>query len=582
MTTATAQDWASLSKLLKSFGPDHPQAQAGLDEFRATPDYAAMVALWEAHADGQALPADACASVLRSSGSARIVFGIAHGLAANRIRMRSSLRSEAEKCAEFGLDHARLKRDINDFLSAEPAWAARLDAATYGSEKSRAMIASRERFLGFQDRAIDSGRLEFPDPWTGAPCHATDCFHLFGRAVYLFLGTKPFYLVTGGAGHKAVGLLLPALRLFLDFEAGLGAITKDEALATSFGAQLFRLARHADAFLALLARTPAQLAEPRRIALRVGRAENFAHWHWNFLTGVERQVLRGPTPRVESVITGGSEFFAPFERIYPEYAHCHVESDAGQTDPCPFAPDRLMVATGGYFIPASLRARLIECARRLPVARETAVQPEQLPVDAWPVIWFGMRTGSRAWIGQAEGIARVIAAVGAEFPQAVFLLDGFSYPVGKDLITHKWAGALEALDAVAHQVIDGCPSGLRARVFNLLGNSLRESVLLAAQVDFYLAPIGTTQHKVGWFCRGTGLTYSGPDIEKTPPDERPGTWEAEDIRPAEFVIGRIADAGERRNEYDIRNNVQNVELDVDDIVRRFLRSLRDMQATRAR
>lgn len=572
--------WLALLPALRAHPVQARQTQAAeLAAWRASPSFEALERFWQAHGQGLAPTPELCRQVLALPSDLWVVFLLTRPLVAQHLHLDPSVPAPAPLLAQAeaaGLALAPLLRWADTFLRPAAPWQAHLERARYASPQAADTVLACERFTGFQDRAIDAGRLEVPDPLTGEPCFAIDSFVAYGRCAYLFPGREPFYLLTTGAGMKATALYLPGRRLLLDLGASLPQMLREELLANTLGIQIGRLARHAPACAAALAASRQTQAAPRQIVLCLGSAENFAHHHWNYLPAVERQVLAGRAGRISQVLSFGSEFFGPFTGLYPEFEGRHVHQPRdGVVSPHPFSLTHLMVAGGGYFIPASLRERLRSALRRLPPTR-AALQPEALPADAGPVLWFGLRTASRVWEAQVEGLAELIRRIHAEFPQAVFLLDGFSYPAGQDFISERWDSARQALEVLAGQIRQH--SGEAApRVFSLVGNSLRESVLLASRVDAYVSPLGTTQHKVGWFSPGGGVVYAGPAVAGQPAWRRPGAWEAEDMTAPVYLLGEAAGDGERRGPHDQRPHLDNLRLDPAALAQHLLTLLRQRQ-----
>ena len=95
----------------------------------------------------------------------------------------------------------------------------------------------------------------------------------------------------------------------------------------------------------------------------------------------------------------------------------------------------------------------------------------------------------------------------------------------------------------------------------MVGNTIRESVLSAERVHSYLSPIGTTQHKIGWFTSAPGIVYSAPRLGNHPPERLPGAWEAEGSIPPHYVFGTPVAQGKRRSVNDRRAYLENMQLD---------------------
>ena len=203
-------------------------------------------------------------------------------------------------------------------------------------------------------------------------------------------------------------------------------------------------------------------------------------------------------------------------------------------------------------------------------ARNRRFDPDQiaaLTARAHPVVWIGMRLGDKSWKDQEAGIQALAEGLFQRHPGALILLDGFSYPVGRDEISQDWASVISALHEVGERIIASLPG--RA-VINLVGTTLADAVLWAEKTDVYLTPVGSSQHKVGWLSRAPGLIYSAPRTRGKPGDQRlPGFWEAEGSPIPNYVFGVSVDSGQRKNAGDRRPQLDNVELDAQDLLARI-------------
>ena len=177
-------------------------------------------------------------------------------------------------------------------------------------------------------------------------------------------------------------------------------------------------------------------------------------------------------------------------------------------DPHPFSTDHLVVQPGGYFVSTRLIERVVGAMAALPILDLSAHQPVFPAERPFPIVWIGLRVGSRSWWDQEFQIPELIRRIHDRYPDALFLLDGFSFPLGEDEVSAKWSASIDQLGKLADSVVAAC--GESAQVLSLVGNTLRESVLWAREVDTYLTPLGTSQHKVGWFTDAPGAVF-GPE-----------------------------------------------------------------------
>jgi hypothetical protein len=438
-----------------------------------------------------------------------------------------------------------------------------LAQASFVSAYARNTAEVREDYAGFQDRIVRDQDFAFKDPFSGETCYAIDSWQKYGRTCYMFRGRELFYIISGGAGSKALCLYVPKLELVLDFRAGLEKLLKHFLLSNTLAGIASRLAGLAGTYNRAIAAPKRTEPRRRKIVLSLQQTQNFAHHYWNFYTGLERIVLAGNASNVSRIQFSSSEFFGRLDHLFPEFAgKLEILEKPAYFDPCPFSEDELLVTVGGYAIPQTLLDRTRRAMAALPAA-PGAISPEAVP-PAWPVVWMGMRLGDKSWVMQDRDIPILIDRLAKRFPNLLVLLDGFSFPVGVDQITHKWADALSKLTNLAETIRSRC--SVPDRVISMVGNSLRESVLWAERTDAYLTPIGTTQHKIGWFTKASGLVYlpdrGGRSIR---PEHMPGAWEAQGSTLPRYMPGKNVAPGQRRSINDRRAHLDNVDLDLDTV-----------------
>lgn len=436
-------------------------------------------------------------------------------------------------------------------------WAEHLDRCAFPGPAARRKVQRNERYVGWLDRAVRDGDVRFADPASGREVSAADAVLVFDRTVYSFFGDTLFLLLAGGAGSRAIGVLVPAENRLYDFGAQLGTAVSPDGMANVLGLLLRRLAAHADDYARALAERGR--CGPRRVVLMVGKAQNPAHHLWNYYTGVERLVRAGLADRVTEVHVAGTEFFGPVTGVFPELTGAELHRDARTAlwDPHPFSATHLLVPTGGYFIPCSLTDRLHGAMRRLPSSG--AADPSSAPYGR-PLVWIGLRLGDKSWADQETEVPRLVDRLHARFPSATVLLDGWSYPLAHDEVSRRWAATIADLTVLVETVVGRVAHP--DRLVGMVGNTLRESVLWAREVDAWIAPTGSTQHKVGWLTDAPGIVYASPALARVDPAGRPGAWESERSALPRYLFGTPVDAGARRDRYDRRVNIDNLRLDV--------------------
>lgn len=518
---------------------------------------------WQAVLDRRPVAeADAEAVLSDRAALAQVYFRFVHPVPV-QMAIQGGTAADATALDEAGFDRTAFAAFVQRFLTPAGPWSDVLDASRMPGEVARRRVLAKEAECGWIDRTLADGELSFMDPRTGHACAATDGMIAFGRCIYRFDGAEPFFLLTGGPWNAPQGIYLPHSGKVISFGGEWTSRLRGEMLANMLAAYLHRRVE-----------VPPRTAGPApAMTLLVPPVDNFAHHIWNYLTGIERAGRLGLLDRVASVQFAGTEFFGPIGELFPEIPAERLARPAREpvVDPAPFDPRSLVLPTAGFFIPRSLTDRITRVLRARPRGRPDAVEPADIPRrPGAPVVWFGLRVRGRAWVGQVEGFAHIMRRVAERHPDALFLLDGFSYPVGEDHISHKWEGAIGALRDMAQRVRDAAPDP--SRVVDMVGNTIRESVLWAAETTAYLCPYGTTQHKIAWFSEAPGIVYAPPGVKKAHVYGTAGFAAAEIAALPEFLVGEAVDSesvklGPRRaaSAYNV-----DVTLDAEDLARRLL------------
>jgi hypothetical protein len=134
-----------------------------------------------------------------------------------------------------------------------------------------------------------------------------------------------------------------------------------------------------------------------------------------------------------------------------------------------------------------------------------------------PLLWVGIRVGTRCWSDQINGLANLIASLHEEYPRLGVVIDGFSVPAdrcsGSGLAypdQQEYAAVIAAEKRVAEAVIQNLQKRSQnvQSIFNIIGSSIYEANVWAHAIDVYVSPFGSIQHKVGWFVSKPGVIHS--------------------------------------------------------------------------
>jgi hypothetical protein len=393
---------------------------------------------------------------------------------------------------------------------------------------------------------------------------------IFDRQVFAFRGAELLTFISGGNMNAGVFLYSVGLNLLLKIDTesipcSQAYYGSDIHMAELFAVYISRAARAYRNYLAAATEAATLEGNQREVIAIHGRAENPAHHIWNYLSPFERLNMLGILGNISAVVPPPTDYFGDIRSIFPEIATTKFLSlpVTAVVDPCPFSLSEVAICLGGNFIPKQLKRRIHRWAKEaVPIDKLDGI--EALVQKHGPIVWVGLRSGDKVWTNQTEGLIQVINAICEEYSDALFLLDGFSVPKSRALIPEKWSLQVEELRLVADQICRRVNSP--DCVLSLIGNTIAESVVWAGNVSLYFTPLGSSQHKVGWYCAAPGIVYTTSKVQTISPDLRPGAWEAEGSAVPDFIVGEIAAPGKRRGNFDFRTNLENVEFAVATVV----------------
>jgi len=483
--------------------------------------------------------------------------------------------------SEAGIDFAAVNEILQKLTTISPEYSDYLNQAKVANSTVRDKIRREETYVAFQDQVVRRRAFEMIDPFTGRPCELFDSVMIFDRQIFSFRGSELFFFISGGNMNAGIFLYLLGANLLLQIDTEQNQCSQvyygnDVHMAELFAVYLNRVLKNYAAYTNAVDKAAHYEGRQREIIAIHGRAENPAHHIWNYLSPFERLNLLGALGNISAIVRPPTEYFGSMVGLFPELATAEIISIPSQPiiDPCPFSVEKIAIWLGGNFIPRNLQGRIHRWASDCASTGQREFINAQVEQHG-PIVWIGLRTGDKVWTNQTDGIVKIIDSICAEYPRALFILDGFSVPNTEAQIPEKWSSAVHTLRSVADQIVrstkvPGC-------ALSLIGNTIAESVMWASKVGTYFAPLGSSQHKVGWYSVARGIIYTTSKIQGTLPELRPGAWEAEGCPIPDFVIGEIASAGKRRSNFDFRINLENVSFDTEDVIDLIRKNLADLQ-----
>ena len=389
--------------------------------------------------------------------------------------------------------------------------------------------------LGQSFAAIEAGRVDLPDPWTGEMRSTGRTSGLldpeilgglyFAPLVYrLGAGEREFWAVSCDLTGRIVHLYLPALDLVVYEVDEARSVTLDRGLRGAVDD---------------LRRRPAEPSEPGKIVAVIDMVRNYGHQMLHHLSGLDLLIDYGLHAKVDEIWLAGTSFFGPVETLYPEVAgKIRRFTSRVALGEALLAEPVVAVRIGANCFFEATRRRILARA-----ASKRAFLPKG---DRRPLIAVTVRSINRRCLNLDEVVRGVWEGLRPDYPDLAFVVDGWVFAEGDIVGASNAATCLDPPNAGRMQTeFMAARAAFRlippeAVVRNVIGTSILESIAGLADVDAYLAHVGTLQHKIA-FPWQTGGVVHGPTSQIRHIDS--GSFQAEGGKPPLYCEpGMIEDA----------------------------------------
>ncbi len=387
--------------------------------------------------------------------------------------------------------------------------------------------------LAFQKTAISSRTVYAYCPFTGRLLKSKHSLLANINIIfYRFHCQQVFYIVTAGIdGFKKNALYFPAFELIVSTGA---AWTFEEDDLFELKA---RVVTHSSSCYKYLSSTD---AVRKKTAICIGFF-HFAHHFWNELAGIDRLCKQNLLKSVEKLFVL-REPLGKIDQIFPEIQREKIQrvEDTDTMFREIITQNYFMVRIGNDSASSNLQRRVHRVASAN-CPPETLDKVAAVKKMYSPLLWVGIRIGSRTCLNQAAGLSELISSLHAEFPRLGVVFDGFSLPADRSE-TSKNNGEYDHLIQKEKEIVTDIIERLehtfgKPSVFNIIGSSIFEANVWAHAIDVYVSPYGTLQHKVGWFANKPGIIHANQTVLAYPPRY---IWTAVDGAIKPRYVSRVA------------------------------------------
>ncbi|MFG1411939.1 tetratricopeptide repeat protein [Xanthobacter sp. VTT E-85241] len=250
-------------------------------------------------------------------------------------------------------------------------------------------------------------------------------------------------------------------------------------------------------------------APPRTIAVSEFMCPHIGHYIWNCVSGWDPFFRHGGAALTDFyVVHDHVRMLGSVGELYEDEvakSPLGVKALRPNEDPVDLIlrHGALLLTIKNRFVSADLATRVVKWAYRN-CSEEFLTKARAFRASCEPMVLITIRLDNRCWVEQGTGWIELIKALKGEFPRIGFLLDGLNRGT-----VQGWTHALMSLEAeekISDPIVDAC--GDDGRIFNSIGCTIAESLVLADLADCFIAPVGAGMAKYRWIANLPGVAFS--------------------------------------------------------------------------
>ncbi|MEZ2301783.1 MAG: tetratricopeptide repeat protein [Microcoleus sp.] len=330
----------------------------------------------------------------------------------------------------------------------------------------------------FQKGIIETGYLEVVCPFSGEKLKSNQSFYIYPyyEIIYRFVGVEVFYLIVGCWHSFKVGIYIPNQELIISFS--------DDTNSTMIAWQEQQLKSFVDTFKFYNYRHGIDVKEyidnktQKKLAAHVGGIANIGHFFWNQVSALQALQENKKLNKIDAFVIGQYHYFNITD-IFPEIETESAKPPAFFNINAEHLPDQVfsMCLKNNLFL-FNISSLLIteRTANRLYHRSFVKCAPSFLQQvreskKHFPLLWITIRSHTRAWLGQVEGIANLVKELYIEYPDLGVIFDG-----------------VPAEKANLDQILALIPS--EVKTYNALNCAIYETIVWSHAIDLFVAPYG--------------------------------------------------------------------------------------------
>lgn len=227
------------------------------------------------------------------------------------------------------------------------------------------------------------------------------------------------------------------------------------------------------------------------------------------LSGIQMLSDSGNLNKVDKyLVVNGTEYYGGIDEIFPEIDSEKVKRvELFQIRDEIIENNYLGVRLGERFVRDSLAQRIYQASLKK-CSSDLLAEVEVAKKDYFPLIWVNCRLGSRRWLSQVEGIAKILKSLAKDFPKLGVVFDGISRTDihGNLLFNPKDEEGIKKEKDNLSQIQSLLPQEIK--IYDVIGCPMYEQLLWAHAIDLYMSPFGGGLSKVVSIANKPGVMHS--------------------------------------------------------------------------
>lgn len=357
----------------------------------------------------------------------------------------------------------------------------------------------------FQLSIVETGYIYSVCPVSGRILRSNQSVYYGGMGqmamtMYRFVGSEVFYLIVGCWSESKLAIYLPRLELIIKFHAGYDSLIIWEKVINKFKADSVSSWKQ---FLSYISNEI-----PKKLVAVMGFYSNIAHYIWNEASGILFLHEIEKIQSIESFLVAGWEYFR-IEDYFPEVKPDRVirVKDSWQLYQTILNNHYLAVRVTGLSIKKQLAARIYYGSVKRCSEDRIFKNLVEKSRQHFPLLWIIIRSHTRVWLSQVEGIANILKSLYIEYPNLGVIFDGWGQIDREDIsISINHERVIESEKEIAEKIIALIPAGIST--YSAIGSTNEQKVLWTNAIDLYIAPEGAGLYSVLWVANKYGVVHS--------------------------------------------------------------------------